>query len=197
MHRLLTAAVALVVSSTVAFAHAGGAAHDLTHGFLHPVSGLDHVLAMIAVGLLAAQLGGRALWLVPGAFVAVMAAAAAFGVAGVTAPRAELGIAASVLVLGAVVALRVGLPTWLAVLTVGVFAIFHGVAHGAEMPSTMSGLAYGAGFLAATAFLHAIGIGAGLLTRALGEPLGAYALRMLGAGVGVIGIMLVATGALA
>src|SRR5262245_12129267 len=172
MHRLLTAAVALVVSSTVAFAHPGGPAHDLTHGFLHPVSGLDHVLAMVAVGLLAAQLGGRALWLVPGAFVAVMAAAAAFGVAGVTPPRAELGIAASVLVLGAVVALRIGMPAWVAGLTVAIFAVFHGVAHGAEMPSTMLGLAYGAGFVAATALLHAIGIGAGLLARTLGEPLG-------------------------
>ena len=197
MHRLLTAAVALAASSTAAFAHPGGPVHDLTHGFLHPISGLDHVLAMVAVGVLAAQLAGRALWLLPAVFIAVMAAAAAFGVAGVAPPYAELGIAASVLVLGVVIALRFGMPTSLAVLMVGIFAVFHGVAHGAEMPATISGLAYGAGFVVATALLHVIGIGAAFVARALGEPLGGYAVRSLGAIVGVIGVMLVATSALA
>jgi len=197
MHRLLTAAVALAASSTAAFAHPGGPVHDLTHGFLHPISGLDHVLAMVAVGVLAAQLAGRALWLLPAVFIAVMAAAAAFGVAGVAPPYAELGIAASVLVLGAVIALRFGMPTSLAVLMVGIFAVFHGVAHGAEMPATIFGLAYGAGFVVATALLHVIGIGAAFVARALGEPLGGYAVRSLGAIVGVIGVMLVATSALA
>jgi len=191
------AAVALAASSTAAFAHPGGPVHDLTHGFLHPISGLDHVLAMVAVGVLAAQLAGRALWLLPAVFIAVMAAAAAFGVAGVAPPYAELGIAASVLVLGVVIALRFGMPTSLAVLMVGIFAVFHGVAHGAEMPATISGLAYGAGFVVATALLHVIGIGAAFVARALGEPLGGYAVRSLGAIVGVIGVMLVATSALA
>lgn len=196
MHRLLAAAAALVLSSTLAHAHPGGPSHDLVHGFQHPIGGLDHVLAMVAVGLLAAQLGGRALWLVPGAFVAVMAVAAAFGVIGVTPPRAEIGIAASVLVLGAVVALRIGMPAGLAATIVGVFAIFHGVAHGAEMPQTMSGLSYGIGFVAATALLHAAGIGIGLLAYRFNDVAGPYALRALGGCIAAFGAMMIVTNAL-
>jgi urease accessory protein len=196
MHRLLAAAAALILSSTLAQAHPGGPAHDLVHGFLHPIGGLDHVLAMVAVGLLAAQLGGRALWLVPGAFVAVMAVAAAFGAVGIAPPRAETGIAASVLVLGAVVALRLGMPANLAAAIVGVFAIFHGVAHGAEMPQTMSGLSYGLGFVAATAVLHGVGIGIGLLAYRWSNAAGPTALRALGGCIAAIGVMMVAIGAL-
>jgi urease accessory protein len=191
MHRLLAAVAALLLSTTLVHAHPGDAAHDLAHGFMHPIGGLDHVLAMVAVGVFAAQLGGRALWLVPAAFVTVMAVAAAFGAAGVTLPRVEFGIAASVLVLGAVVALRLGMPVVLAAFVVGVFAIFHGVAHGAEMPATMSGLGYGVGFVAATVLLHAAGIGAGLL---LGRASGAYAVRALGAATAVVGGVMIVAG---
>jgi urease accessory protein len=196
MHRLLAAVAALLLSTTLAQAHPGGAAHDLVHGFMHPIGGLDHVLAMVAVGLLAAQLGGRALWLVPGAFVMVMALAAAFGAVGVTPPKVEIGIAASVLVLGAAVALPLGMPAGLAAAIVGVFAIFHGVAHGAEMPRTMSGLNYGIGFVAATALLHGVGIGIGLLAYRWSEAVGSIALRALGGCIAVIGIMMIVTGAL-
>ena len=196
MQRSLVAVAAVILSSTVSQAHPGGPAHDLVHGFLHPIGGLDHVLAMVGVGLLAAQLGGRALWLVPGAFVVVMAAAAAFGAAGAMLPRLETGVAASVFVLGAVVALRLGMPASLAAAIVGLFAIFHGVAHGAELPQTMSGLSYGTGFVAATAVLHVAGIGIGLLTRRLNDPIGAHALRTIGACIAIIGVMMVVTGAL-
>lgn len=193
MHRLLAAAAALVFSSTLAEAHPGSPAHDLVHGFLHPIGGLDHVLAMVAVGLLAAQLGGRALWLVPAAFVGVMAIATMVGTAGI-ASHVETGLAASVLVLGAVVALGLGMPASLAAIIVGVFAIFHGVAHGAEIPPTVAGLSYGAGFVAATALLHAAGIGAGLLARPL--TAGAYVLRAAGGAIAAVGVMMVVTGAL-
>lgn len=165
MLRLL--AVALFLIPTAAFAHPGPPhTHDLVHGFIHPFSGFDHVLAMIAVGLLAAQLGGRALWLVPAAFVTTMAAAGAFGMTGVEVPYVETGIALSVLVLGAAVALRIGMPVGIAMAIVGLFAVFHGYAHGVEMSAgegATSGALYGLGFVAATALLHGVGIVAGLM----------------------------------
>ena len=115
---------------------------------MHPLGGLDHVLAMVAVGLYAALLGGRALWLVPGTFVAVMALGGALGMAGYALPYTEIGIALSVIVLGLAVALRISLPTLAAMALAGLFAIFHGHAHGAEMPQDLSGYEYAAGFLA-------------------------------------------------
>lgn len=163
MHRTaLRLAAAFMLVPTVAFAHPGHDAPDLVHGFLHPLSGLDHILAMVAVGLFAVQLSGRALWLVPASFVAVMAAAGLAGMASIEIPGVEAGIALSVLVLGAVIALRIDMPLAAAMGLVGFFAIFHGHAHGAEMPESTSGLAYGMGFVAATAALHALGIAAGL-----------------------------------
>jgi urease accessory protein len=160
----LRLAAALMLLPTAALAHPGhGATPDVLHGFLHPLSGLDHILAMVAVGLFAVQLGGRALWLVPASFVAVMAAAGLAGMAGIDIPHVEAGIALSVLVLGAVIALQIDMPLAAAMGLVGFFAVFHGHAHGAEMPETMSGFAYGAGFLAATACLHGLGIAAGLM----------------------------------
>ncbi|HWM46058.1 MAG TPA: HupE/UreJ family protein [Xanthobacteraceae bacterium] len=187
MLRLLAAAATLVLSSTLAQAHPGDATHSLLHGFAHPIGGLDHALAMVAVGLLAFQLGGRALWLVPGAFVTVMAAGAVAGAFGLVPPLTEIGIAASVLVLGAAVALRLGVPATTAALVVGAFAIFHGAAHGAEMPQTAAGLAYGVGFVLATALLHACGISAGLLVGRLDRTAGHYAVRSLGAATAVVG----------
>ena len=164
MLRLLVAALVLV--PTTAFAHPGlPHTHDFIHGFAHPLGGLDHVLAMIAVGLLAVQLGGRALWFVPAAFVATMAAAGMLGVSGVAIPHVETGIALSVVVLGAVVALRIGMPVGIAMAMVAVFAVFHGYAHGVEMPAGegASGLLYGAGFIAATMLLHGVGIAVGVV----------------------------------
>jgi len=141
-----------------ALAHPGHDAVGFTHGVMHPLGGLDHVLAMVAVGLYAALLGGRALWLVPATFVGAMAMGGAFGAAGVTLPYTEAGIALSVIVLGLAVALRLA----------GVFAIFHGHAHGAEMPQDASGTAYAAGFMVATALLHGAGIAIGVAAGRLG-----------------------------
>ena len=135
----------------------------------HPVSGLDHICAMIAVGLWAAQRGGRGVWLIPLTFVSVMALGGFLGMAGVSVPFVEEGIVVSVLVLGVLIAAAVRLPLVTSVIVVGLFAIFHGHAHGAEMPQSASGLAYGLGFVMATALLHACGIGLAWLVTQLGQ----------------------------
>ena len=163
--RLRTAAVfpVLLATTGAALAHPGhGDTAGFVHGFMHPMGGFDHVLAMVAVGLLAAHLGGRALWLVPAAFVAAMAAGGALGMAGVAVPYTEAGIMLSIVVLGLVAVLRLGMPVSVAMALAGFFAIFHGYAHGAEMPAGASGVTYAAGFLVATALLHAAGIAMGL-----------------------------------
>ena len=164
MHRiaLRIAAAFLALAPTVAFAHPGHEGASLVSGFTHPLGGFDHIIAMVAVGLLAARLGGRALWLVPASFITAMAVASLAGSAGLGLPYMEAGIAVSVVVLGAVVAFGVAMPVAAAVGLVTFFAIFHGYAHGIEMPETMSGFAYGVGFVTATAVLHGIGIGLGL-----------------------------------
>jgi urease accessory protein len=145
--------------------------HDLggfAHGFVHPIGGLDHVLAMVAVGLYAALRGGRVLWLLPATFVGVLAVGGALGAAGVGLPHVETLIALSVVILGLALALRLGIPTLAAIALVGLFAIFHGHAHGAEMPD-VSAYAYAAGFMLATALLQGAGILAGLLAGRIGE----------------------------
>ncbi len=134
-------------------------------GFLHPLTGLDHLCAMVAVGLWASQRGGRSLWMIPLAFVGVMTLGGILGVAGVALPFVEKGIMASVLVLGVLVAAAVRLPLVASVLLVGLFALFHGHAHGAEMPATASGATYALGFALSTASLHLVGIGIGLASR--------------------------------
>src|SRR5215469_15148453 len=165
MHRfvLRIAATLLALAPTVAFAHPGHEGAGLISGFMHPLGGVDHIIAMVAVGLLAARIGGRALWLVPASFVSAMAVAGLAGSAGVGLPYAETGIALSVVVLGMVAVFGVAIPVAAAMGLVAFFAIFHGYAHGIEMPETVSGLAYGAGFVVATVLLHGIGIGLGLL----------------------------------
>lgn len=193
MRRALLA-TAFVLAPTLAFAHPGlpGHTHDLASGFVHPFSGLDHILAMVAVGLFAAQLGGRALWAVPASFVGMMAAAGVAGMSGIALPLTETGIALSVIVLGGAVALRLALPVAAATALVGFFAIFHGYAHGLETPETASGLLYGLGFVAATAALHALGIGLGL---ALGRFEGAFGrglISMAGSAAALIGMVMLA-----
>jgi urease accessory protein len=171
---LILSAAALAVIPTAALAHPGlGDAHDFVHGFAHPLGGLDHLLAMIAVGIFAWQLGGRALWLLPATFVLVMALAGALGLAGVPLPGVEIGIAASVLVLGAVVALRLKPPVAIAMGLVALFAIFHGHVHGSEMPLDAAAAVYAAGFLAATALLHLAGIALGIASGWLAATLAA------------------------
>ncbi len=178
------AAVALAATSSAAFAHPGHGG-DLVAGLSHPFSGLDHMLAMVAVGLWAAQLGRPAMWLLPAVFPAVMAVGAAMGVYGIALPWVEAGIVASVVVLGAVIAFRLRLSLVLSAMLVGVFALFHGHAHGAELPMSDSALLYGAGFVLATVALHATGIGIGVLIRA---PL---ALRAAGSAIAAAGLMLI------
>jgi urease accessory protein len=163
--------------------HTGvGDATGFAHGFSHPFGGLDHVLTMLAVGLFAAQLGGRALWLVPLSFVTVMALGGAFG-AGAKLPLAEIGIGLSVIALGLAIALELGVPTVAAMGFVAFVALLHGHAHGTEMPETVSGLAYGAGFISATALLHATGIGLGTTIGRVGASR-----RVVQAGGGTIAL---------
>ena len=186
------AALILLLSASPAFAHTGHGADGFVHGFAHPLGGLDHVLAMVAVGLYAAMLGGRALWAVPAAFLGAMAIGGLIGTAGYALPYSEIGIAASVLVLGLAVAFRMGLPTLAAMALTGVFAIFHGHAHGAEMPQSISGYEYAAGFLLATALLHSIGIAVGLTAGRLAERGGWRIAQGAGAAIAVAGIALLA-----
>src|SRR5205085_943036 len=162
IRRIATAV--LVMLPGAALAHTGHSeAGGFMHGFMHPVGGLDHVLAMVAVGLYAAMIGGRGLWLVPLAFVGMMALGGAAGVAGYPLPYVEIGIALSVVLLGFAVTLHIKLPTLAAMALAGFFAVFHGYAHGAEMPLDVSGTTYAAGFMLATALLHCAGIAVGLL----------------------------------
>ena len=134
---------ALLLAPTLAHAHTGvGDTSGFAHGFGHPLTGLDHLLAMIAVGLWAAQIGGRALWAVPLTFVSIMAVGGALGIAGVPVPFVEQGIATSVLLLGLLIAFAVRMPLGFSVPLVALFAICHGHAHGAEMVASVSGLTY-------------------------------------------------------
>ncbi|CDM61580.1 MULTISPECIES: HupE/UreJ family protein [Rhizobium] len=186
---VLLAAAALAPS--LAFAHTGvGQTVGFLHGFSHPVSGLDHVLAMVLVGLIAWQIGGRALWLVPLTFVSVMAIGSALGMMRIALPFVEAGIALSVIVLGAVVALGIQAPVAIAAGVVGLFAIFHGHAHGSEMPAAAGGVAYAAGFMLATAALHLAGIGLGYLIGKVSEQRGAVVARSAGGIAALAGIAL-------
>jgi urease accessory protein len=163
MRARLALATIFALIPTAAFAHTGhGDAAGLLHGFIHPIGGLDHVLAMVAVGVFAVVLGGRALWLVPASFVAMMVVGFGLGVSGVALPYVELGIALSSIVIGFAAALGRPIPVAAAMAIAGVFAIFHGHAHGAEMPAGALGLEYALGFVLATAALHLVGIGAAI-----------------------------------
>ncbi|WP_448206114.1 HupE/UreJ family protein [Azospirillum sp. sgz302134] len=189
-------AAALAVLPNAALAHTFGA-HDagLVHGFLHPVGGWDHLLAMVAVGLWAAQRGGAALWLLPASFVSAMIGGGLIGLSGVELPSVELGIALSVAVLGGLVALQSRLPLLASAGMVALFALFHGHAHGAEMPEAAQPLLYGLGFAVSTALLHGAGIGAALSLRRFAEGrTGTLALRGAGALIGLAGAALLALG---
>lgn len=190
MRLRLALAALLVIAPTAALAHTGvSVEHDLLHGFLHPIGGLDHMLAMVAVGVFAYVLGGRALYVVPLAFIGMMAVGFGIGLAGVELPYMELGIALSSIVIGGVAALGRPMPVVAASALVGLFAVFHGVAHGAEMPAGASSLDYAMGFVAATALLHLAGIagamGVAKLAGRFGKPVaqvagGLFALGGLG-----------------
>jgi urease accessory protein len=158
-------ALVLAIIPCSASAHVGaGHTHTFVDGFSHPLGGTDHILAMVAVGLFAAHLGGRALWLVPLTFLSMMTIACLLGMADVWLPFVEIGIGMSVVVLGLAIALQLHSPTLGAMGLVGFFAIFHGHAHGTEMAQSVDALTYGAGFVCATALLHAVGIALGTAT---------------------------------
>jgi urease accessory protein len=161
--RLLAVIALIVLSAEPMFAHEQTAqARSFLTGFLHPLSGPDHVVAMIAVGLWGAQLGLPALWLLPVTFPMVMAFGGFLGLVGVPIPHVELGIAFSAVLLGLMVATEARPQMVVAATLVGLFAIFHGHAHGTELPAGQSGLMYSIGFVVATGCLHACGIALGL-----------------------------------
>lgn len=168
-----------------AFAHTGtGTSAGLLSGFMHPITGVDHLVAMVAVGLWGAQLGNPAIWVLPIAFPLVMAIGGLFGVSGIDLPFTEIMIAISGIALGLMVAVNIRPPLWVAALLVSVFAVFHGFAHGRELPEAADPLAFGVGFVVATGLLHLCGILIGVLTR---WPAGVQLVRASGAAIGAIG----------
>jgi urease accessory protein len=183
---LLTLGVLSPAQAHLLGEHGGG----FGAGLAHPFSGLDHLLAMIAVGFWAVQLGGRAVWLLPLAFPAAMGVGALLGWQGVPLPGVELGIACSVIALGLLVAIGVRLPLVASAGLVALFAVLHGHSHGTELPAEASPLLYAAGFMAATLILHLIGITAGLVANRPAKPILA---RLAGSGIAAVGVFLVAT----
>jgi len=177
----------LATHSSAAFAHVGAHAGSLADGLAHPFSGFDHVLAMVAVGLWASQLGRPAAWLLPLTFPAVMALGAVAGMSGVALPAVESALAATVLVLGLAIALALRPSVPVSAGLIAAFALVHGYSHGAELPPTSAALAYGAGFMVATFVLHAIGLAIG------GLPRYALAPRAAGAAIAAAGLILLIT----
>ncbi|MCV4269284.1 HupE/UreJ family protein [Pseudomonas capsici] len=180
--------LALLLTPALAMAHPGHGDNGLIAGLGHPVGGLDHLLAMLAVGLWAAQQQGAARWALPCTFVGTMLIGGLLGFAGLELPALESGIAASVLALGLAVALAVRPPLALAVVATAVFAMFHGVAHGLELPDMSSPWAYAAGFVAATAALHATGYAVVRVLPQAAAPL----VRIAGAASAATGVWLLA-----
>lgn len=181
----MSTVLAFTLLPGLALAHTGnGPTDSFATGLAHPPGGMDHVLAMFGVGLLAAVRGGRALWAVPAAFVGAMAAGAVLAFHGGDLPFVEMGIAASVLVVGLALLNRVEPPLLLMAAVVGGFALFHGHAHGQEMPIDVAGLGYGAGFVLATLLLHAAGLALGLTAAREG----AFARGLVRAGGGVMAL---------
>jgi urease accessory protein len=186
--RQFFAAVAVALFPALAHAHAvPGQSSGLAAGLTHPFTGLEHLLAMVAVGLWAAQRGGRALWIAPLTFVSVMTLGGALGMAGLSLPFIQGGIILSVLVLGVLIAAAVRLPMFASVAVLALFALFHGHAHGNEMAQSASGMIYALGFVVSTAALHVTGIALGLAARQSGQGL---AVRYAGGAIAVCGLAL-------
>lgn len=181
----------LTLSSHPAFAHTEtGVAGGFISGFEHPVFGIDHLVAMVAVGLWGAQLGSPAIWVLPIAFPAVMAIGGLLGVLGIPLPMVEMLIAGSAVVLGLMVAFATRPPLVIAAAIVAAFAIFHGHAHGAELPEAANRLAYGVGFVLATGLLHLCGIIIGLAVK---WPIGARAVQACGVLISALGCYFLAS----
>lgn len=181
-------ALALVFAFTTfaAQAHTGGGyGGGFIAGFTHPILGWDHVAAMVAVGLWGAFLGAPAIWILPVVFPLVMAFGAVAGILGIPIPAIETGIALSAVVLGLMIVFAVRPPIWVGAIIVGAFAIFHGYAHGTELPTTVNAFAYAVGFVISTGLLHLIGIAFGLVVR---WPAGRVAVRGVGGLITFAGI---------
>lgn len=178
-------------ASILLHSYGGG---GILSGFLHPLLGLDHLLAMVSVGLLSAQIGGRAIWTVPATFVGVMGLGALLGIVGMPLPLVEYGITGSVLILGIAILVGKRMPEWLAIIFVALFALFHGHAHGTELPTLTSTIglmvAYIGGFLIATAGLHVVGALMGI--SASRSNRGKLLMRLGGAAISVMGVVLIA-----
>ena len=183
--RIASAAVLLGIATLPALAHSGSASGGFIGGFAHPLFGPDHVVAMVAVGLWGAFLGAPAIWLLPIVFPLVMAIGGVIGILGIPLPAVETGIAASAVVLGMMVALAARPPLWVAAVLVGLFAVFHGHAHGTELPTGADAVAYSLGFVIATGLLHLAGIAFGLLAR---WPAGRLAVRAAGGAIALAGL---------
>jgi urease accessory protein len=183
-------AIFLLGASSAAFAHTGHNVSGLAAGLIHPFSGLDHLLAMMAVGLWAAQGGGRKVWLLPATFMTMLVIGASAAMQWQSLPLVEAGIATSVLALGLLIALSLQFPVALSVAVTALFGLMHGYAHGLELPESAAPSAYALGFLAATATLHLTGITVGILTR----NHFAFLSKLLGIAIAASGAWMLATG---
>lgn len=183
----------LALAATPALAHPGFVGSSgMAAGIAHPLSGLDHILAMFAVGILAAQAGGRYLWAIPATFVSMMVVGGAAGMGGVALPMVEQGIIGSVILLGLVIAAGSRVPATAALVLTAAAAIFHGHAHGTEIPLGTGGLEYAAGFVISTALLHASGIGAVLAVSRSATAMGQMVPRLAGGAIACAGLALIA-----
>jgi urease accessory protein len=189
MLKIMVGVVTVLSAKTLLAHETGDVAGGLVSGFTHPLFGFDHVVAMIAVGLWGGQLKQPAMWLLPVTFPIVMAMGGMLGARGVPLPGVEIGIAVSAIVLGIMVAASLKPPLWVAAVLVGAFAVFHGHAHGAELPEAATPLAYGAGFVVSTGLLHAAGIAIGLLVA---WPSGEKFVRVCGGLISCVGVYFLA-----
>lgn len=178
-------AFAFVVSQPASAHLQGGPVGGFQSGFVHPILGLDHLLAMLAVGIWGAQMGGRSVWTLPVTFPLVMALGSVLGMSGIVLPQIELGIALSVLLLGLAIAFAWKAPGWVALLLISVFAVCHGYAHGVEIPGAVSPVAYANGFVVATGLIHIAGIVVGLM---LGRLWNGQLSQALGASIALTGL---------
>jgi len=187
MRRMLTLAVLFALPHP-ALAHITEVTSGFGAGFMHPLLGPDHLVAMVAVGLWGAQLGNPAIWVLPIAFPLVMAAGGLIGISGAEVPFPELAVALSGVALGLMIALRVRIAFWAAAVVVAIFALFHGYAHGKEMPAAADAESFAIGFVVATGLLHLIGISIGTVDR---HRAGSAAIRCLGAVIAMVGCFFV------
>lgn len=185
---VVVAAICLFLDDPILAHTRGGEIHGFVSGFIHPFSGLDHVLAMVAVGIWGSQLKRPAVWVLPLAFPLMMSVGGVLGVRGIAIPWVEIGVAGSALVLGAVIALEAQPPLWIALVIVATFGVLHGHAHGTELPKAANPGSYALGFVLATGVLHASGILIGLVDI---WPVGSRLLRVLGALIAMTAVYLV------